>query len=747
MRTRYALVLVPALCGAALAGVAYFGSHTGVDGTLGALLALVGAGAVAAGALVALLVPMRPGLLAALDGLLVVGALLTALAAWFLMQDLFVAAMLLALGMVLVVRAVPASPKARLTRLGLVASLGAGSLLALPAPDHAARAEQPAWRSFHGDLASRKFAHVESFTPDTIGRLERAWEYRTGDVSDGSGELPATVWSATPVYANETLYLGTPFYRIIALDPATGSEIWSYDTRSTLEALTQPSLKNRGVGYWESGAQGPCEKRVYIGTMDATLHAVDADTGTPCADFAEGGVLNVNQWNVVNDEFPFSLLQPPTVAGDILLLGWAGKDWEYSVAPPGNLLAVDARTGELLWEAAFIPEEMIPRTGTANIWTAMSVDTELGLVYAPVSSPSPNYWGGDRTDPIPLATSVTAIDLETGEVAWSFQHVRHDIWDYDTPSAPTLVDIERDGATIPALVQATKQGFLFVLDRRTGEPLFPVDERAVPASDAQGEVAVETQPFVTVPAPLGDALDLPDVWWLADAMSLGQCSRERERYRYEGIFTPPSEQGTLMYPGTAGATNWGGVAVDPRTNILYVNSMRVVQLIKLIPREEYERIAGESGAEEGYYPQEGSPYGFLLTDWSNWARIPCWEPPFGTFTAVDLRTGERLWEVPFGMGQYWGFYGLRDWGTPTLGGPVVTAGGVVFIGASMDARVRALDAATGEEIWSDRVHAPAVSIPAVFTHEGVDYVVFAVGGNPILKDQVADQLVAYRLGE
>lgn len=744
MRTRYVLVLVPALCGVALAGVAYLGTHTGVDGTLGALLALVGACAVMAGALVALLVPMRAGLLAALDVLLVVGALLTALAAWFLMQDLFLVAMLATLVLLIVVRVVPSTPKARLTRLGLVAAIATGLLLA---PGHEAGAEQPVWGSFHGDLASRKFADVDSFTPETIGRLERAWEYRTGDVSDGSGELPATVWSATPIYANGTLYLGTPFYRIVALDPATGAEIWTYDTRSTLEALTQPALKNRGVAYWESGREGACEKRVYIGTMDAELHAVDADTGAACAGFGEGGVLNVNQWNDVNDKFPFSLLQPPTVVGDTLLLGWAGKDWEYSVAPPGNLLAVDARTGDLLWEASFVPEDMIERTGTANIWTAMSVDPELGLVYAPVSSPSPNYWGGDRTDAIPLATSVTAIDLETGNVAWSFQHVRHDIWDYDTPSAPTLVDIDRDGETVPALVQATKQGFLFVLDRRTGEPLFPVEARPVPPSDAAGEVAVDTQPFATVPAPLGGALDLPAVWWLADAMSLGQCSRDRERYRYEGLFTPPSEQGTLMYPGTAGATNWGGVAVDPRSDVLYVNSMRVVQLIRLIPREEYERIAGGSGAEQGYYPQEGSPYGFLLTDWSNWAGIPCWEPPFGTFTAIDLRTGERLYEVPFGMGQYWGFYGLRDWGTPTLGGPVVTAGGVVFVGASMDARVRALDAATGEEIWSDRVHAPAVSIPAVFTHEGTDYVVFAVGGNPILKDQVADQVVAYRLGD
>ncbi|MFN3525690.1 MAG: pyrroloquinoline quinone-dependent dehydrogenase [Paracoccus sp. (in: a-proteobacteria)] len=609
-----------------------------------------------------------------------------------------------------------------------------------------ASAQQDSWTSFHGDLASTKFSNATTITPENVADLERAWDFRTGDVSDGSGDLVETVWSATPVYANSTVYLGTPFYRIIALDPATGEERWSYDSESTLEPLTQPALKNRGVAYWDGGQSGVCEKRVFLGTMDAELHAVDADTGQRCADFADGGVLNVNQWNQVNDVFPFSLLQPPLVVGDVLLLGWAGMDWEYSVAPPGNLLAIDARSGELLWETSFIPTEMIPRTGTANIWTAMTADAGLGMVYAPVSSPSPNYWGGERTEEIPMATSVTAIDIATGDVAWTFQHVRHDIWDYDTPSAPTLVDIPRDGETIPALVQATKQGFLFVLDRRTGEPLFPIEDRPVPESTALGEVASPTQPFAMTPAPVGNPLELPEVWTLADIVGFGQCSRDREEYLYQGIFTPPSEQGTLFFPGTAGATNWGGVAVDPRSGILYSNASRIVQLIHLIPRAEYDELAPEGGGnEEGYSPQLGSPYGIHLTDWSNWAGMPCWAPPFGTFSAIDLASGELLYEVPFGKAQFHGFYGTSDWGSPTLGGPVVTAGGVVFIGASMDARVRALDAATGEELWSDLVEAPAVSIPAVFTHEGEDYVVFAVGGNSILKPEVSDQAVAYRL--
>ncbi len=613
--------------------------------------------------------------------------------------------------------------------------------------------DQPVWGTFNGDLAATKFSHAATLTPESIPALKRAWEVRTGDVSDGSGDVPATVWSATPIYANETLYLGTPFYRILALDPATGAERWSYDTKSTLEALTQPALKNRGVAYWESGLDGPCEKRVLIGTMDAELHAVDADTGTPCTDFGDNGVLNVNQWNETNAVFPFSLLQPPTVVGDTILIGWAGKDWAYTVEPPGNLIAVDARTGALLWDTGFIPPELIPVTGTANIWSSMSADPELGLVFVPVSSPSPNYWGGNRTDAIPLATSITAIRIETGEVEWSFQHVHHDVWDYDTPSAPTLVDIVRSGVSVPALVQTTKQGFIFVLDRRTGEPLFPVEERAVPASDADGEQLSPTQPFADVPMPTINHAALPDVWPLADALSFGQCSRDRATYRYEGLYTPPSVEGTFLWPATAGGNNWGGAAVDPRNGILYVNTSQVVQVIRLIPRADYEAEvqaatadgSDPSGNEAGFYAQEGSPYGIELFEWRTSLGLPCWKPPYGTFSAYDLNTGERIYESPFGLAQQWGFYGLRPWGSPTLGGPVLTSGGVIMIGASMDNRVRALDAATGQELWSDLVAAPAVSIPAVFTHQGADYVVWAVGGNSILKPQVADQVVAYRL--
>ena len=384
--------------------------------------------------------------------------------------------------------------------------------------------DAPTWDTFHGQLNAQKYSPLNQITVDNVGGLQKAWEYHTGDMSDGSGGTPETVWSATPVFANDTLYIGTPFYRVIALDPGTGKEKWHFGSNSALEALTQPALKNRGVAYWAAKnpvAGQPCQKIVYLGTMDAQLFALDADTGKLCENFANGGVLDVNQWNTMNDRYPLSLLQPPTVVGNHVIIGWAGKDWAYAEAPQGTVFSVDPQTGALQWTFETIAKDIAKKTGTANIWTGMSADEALGLVYLPVSSPSPNYWGGNRTDKIPYATSTTALDLETGKVVWSRQWVHHDIWDYDINSAPTLMDITVDGKKIPALMQATKMGFLFVVDRATGKDVWPIEERPVPQGDGTvtGEVYSPTQPFPTKPAPLLDQSQKPKIWGIADLRS------------------------------------------------------------------------------------------------------------------------------------------------------------------------------------------------------------------------------------
>ncbi|EPV2500733.1 pyrroloquinoline quinone-dependent dehydrogenase [Enterobacter hormaechei] len=610
------------------------------------------------------------------------------------------------------------------------------------------------WDSFHGQLNAQKYSPLTQITADNVGKLTKVWEFHTGDVSDGKGDTPATVWSATPIFANDTLYIGTPFDRLIALDPGTGKEKWHYDTKSSRKALTQPVLKNRGVSYWQ--AKNPvtgeaCQKMVYMGTVDGKLFALDADSGKPCSGFANNGVLDLNQWNTVNAKYPLSVLQPPTVVGNHLLVGWAGKDWAYAEAPPGTVFSVNAQTGKLEWTFEAIPAEIRKRTGTANVWTHMSADEANGLVYLPVSSPSPNYWGGNRVDAIPLGTSTTALDINTGKVVWSRQWVHHDVWDYDINSAPTLMDITVDGKQIPALVQATKQGFLFVVNRLTGEDVWPIEERPVPQGDGsvQGEVLSPTQPFPTKPAPLLDQSKKPEIWKLADIVGGGQCSRLWDNLTYEGMYTPPTAkgEGTLTYPDSAGGVQWGGVAFDPQKQIAIVNTSHIVQYVKLYSREDYDNADKDSGNESGFAPQEGAPYGMRLLVASNWLGMPCWQPPFGEIVALDMHTGDVKWRRPVGASQQYGFFMPESWGSPTIGGPAVTAGGVIFIGASMDAKVRAYSVESGEELWSDQAEAPAVANPSVYEYKGRQYVAFVAGGNTILKDQVGDQVVVYALPE
>ena len=610
------------------------------------------------------------------------------------------------------------------------------------------------WDSFHGQLNAQKYSPLTQITADNVGKLTKVWEFHTGDVSDGKGDTPATVWSATPIFANDTLYIGTPFDRLIALDPGTGKEKWHYDTKSSRKALTQPVLKNRGVSYWQ--AKNPvtgeaCQKMVYMGTVDGKLFALDADSGKPCSGFANNGVLDLNQWNTVNAKYPLSVLQPPTVVGNHLLVGWAGKDWAYAEAPPGTVFSVNAQTGKLEWTFEAIPAEIRKRTGTANVWTHMSADEANGLVYLPVSSPSPNYWGGNRVDAIPLGTSTTALDINTGKVVWSRQWVHHDVWDYDINSAPTLMDITVDGKQIPALVQATKQGFLFVVNRLTGEDVWPIEERPVPQGDGsvQGEVLSPTQPFPTKPAPLLDQSKKPEIWKLADIVGGGQCSRLWDNLTYEGMYTPPTTkgEGTLTYPDSAGGVQWGGVANETKKQIAIVNTSHIVQYVKLYSREDYDNADKDSGNESGFAPQEGAPYGMRLLVASNWLGMPCWQPPFGEIVALDMHTGDVKWRRPVGASQQYGFFMPESGGSPTIGGPAVTAGGVIFIGASMDAKVRAYSVESGEELWSDQAEAPAVANPSVYEYKGRQYVAFVAGGNTILKDQVGDQVVVYALPE
>lgn len=751
------VISLAAILGTAVSAYNYLDPMSGIAGTPGAILVIVST-----------LILFFAGLLLASDGHrgagfraffltgTLIGIIGTALAGYLLnSQALQLLMAVCAVGWLL-----------RLFRPKQAASVAVLACLAAALSAGQAQSQEKTWGHFNGDLRAQKYSPLTQITPENVKTLTPAWRVHTGDkysgtgrppelglhtraIRQGSKETPPTVWSASPLFVNDTLYLGTPFYRIFAIEPDTGKTKWIYDSKAVLEALTQPDLKNRGVAYWQAetvAAGQTCQKRVYIGTMDAKLHSVDADTGKPCADFGASGVVDINVWNTENAKWPLSLLQPPTVYKDFLFVGWAGKDWAETQAPPGTIFALDARTGALRWTFHSIPKEIAPKTGTANVWASMSVDTERELLYIPVSSPSPNFFGGNRLDPIPLGTSVTALRIATGEVAWSRQLVHHDIWDLDTNSAPTLVDITKDGKKIPALVQTSKQGFLYVLNRETGEPVYPIEERPVPKSTVPGEVAAPTQPYVPLPKAV-----IPDTWpgvyELADLASFGYCSRKARELKYEGRFTPASLEGSLVYPGTIGGTEWGGGAVDPNKEIFVVNSSSAVQIYRLLKREDYDKETAQPGASEtgGYFPMTGSPYGIQLTTFLNPLGMPCWKPPYGTIAAYDLKTGAQLWNKPFGQVQKWGFYMPESWGSITIGGPVVTASGLIFIGASMDSRVRALDLRTGNVLWQALVSAPAVALPAVYEYKGKQYVVFAAGGNSILTPRVSDEIVAFAL--
>src|SRR5215469_13845766 len=633
-----------------------------------------------------------------------------------------------------------------LTALGFAAA--ASALFVLPA--HRATAQAPdtdapqVSDAFGGNQQAQKYSNATQITPDNVKNLKKAWELHTGDVGSGAHE---TTWGATPLFVNNTVYVGTPFYRIFAVEPDTGKTKWVYSSDGNGKAENQ-GFKNRGVAYWAASnpeAGQPCQKMVYIGTVNGQLHGVDADTGKACAGFGNNGVVDVDAWNTINHKWKVGLIQPPAVYKDTLVLGWAGLDWVYKTENPGTVFGIDARTGKLKWTFNPIPADVQDQTGTANVWAGISVDPETGLAFLPVSSPSPNYYGGDRIKEMPLVTATVAVNAETGEVKWSRQLIHHDIWDLDINSAPTLVDIHKDGQTIPALVQANKMGLMVVLNRNTGEPVYPIVEKPYPASDVPGEQAAPTQPFVPYPAPLV-AEQMPPVSTLADIASFGQCSRWKARIRDEGRYTPPSLRGSISWPATVGGVEWGGGAVDPTTGTYVVNADQVPQIYTLIPRAEANKIYGEKlRGEDGYSAQAGSAYGFKLENFLNMWGMPCWAPPYGQLSSYDLNTGQLLWRKPFGQVQKWGFYMPESWGSVTIGAPVITKSGLVFIGASMDSRVRAIDLKSGNVLWKQIVDAPAVAQPAVYTYKGKVYVVFAAGGNGILTPRLSDQLVAFAL--
>ncbi len=613
----------------------------------------------------------------------------------------------------------------------------------------------PGWDHYGNDAGGQRFSSADQINAGNVDRLEIAWQFSTGDAESKPNAMGRSISEGTAILVDDTLIFCTPFNDVIALDPGSGEIRWRFDAGSDLKQRPANQFVCRGVTHWrDSDATASCPSRILMGTNDGRLIAIDARTGEPCPDFGERGQVVLNVGMKLTWPGEFQITSPPAVINDTVVVGSAIADNVRVAAPLGTVRAFDVRTGEAKWVFDPIPRTsgnpewrgtQPPVEGHANAWAPMSVDTQRGLVFLATSSPSPDFFGGLRPGDNRHANSVVALVAETGAVSWAYQIVHHDIWDYDLPAQPGLYTVWRDGLAHDVVAQVTKTGHVFVLDRETGEPFLPVAETPIPGSDIPGERMSPTQPIPLRPAALvpsaanpGDAFGL--TWFDKRA-----CEKQFEKLRAEGIFTPPSLDGTLFYPFTGGGANWGGAAYDPRRNLLIINMTSMAHVISLLPNVEIE-TAKETYHDQQISPMRGAPYasrrGLILSP----LGLPCSAPPWGIIAAVDLASGEIVWRRTLGT--------LKDMigmplevGTPTYGGPIATSGDVIFIASTMDYYLRALSTETGEELWRGRLPTSGTATPMTYVWEGRQYVVIFAGGSSRLGTPLDDKMIAFALPE
>jgi quinoprotein glucose dehydrogenase len=622
--------------------------------------------------------------------------------------------------------------------------------------------DEEQWSWYGGDPGGNRHSPLAQITRDNVDDLAVAWTYRTGEMGAGFASASKLTFETTPIVVRGSLYLSTPTSIVIALDPATGKERWRYDPKIARDTQYAETA-SRGVSSWvdpvaDSGA--PCAHRILMGTLDARLIALDGRTGRPCQGFGTHGSVDLTKGVRPTERGEYLVTSPPAIYQDLAIVGSAVGDNRAVELERGIVRAFDVRTGAQRWSWDPIPvsdDEANRRgwspqaarlTGAANAWSIISVDIARGLVFVPTGSASPDFFGGERPGEDRYANSLVALRAESGEVLWHRQLVHHDLWDYDVASQPMLVDIERDGKSIPAVVQATKTGLLFVFDRETGEPVFEVVERPVPQSDVPGETSAPTQPFPATPALVSQAaVTTQDAWGLT-FWDRGKCRDLIGQYRSEGIFTPPSLAGTILSPSFAGGVNWGSLAFDSERQLVIAPVNNVPMVVTLVPRDRLKEMHDSNlYPDSDFARQTGTPYGIRREMLASPLGLPCTPPPWGTLAAVDLRRNVIRWQVMLGSTRDmtpW-FVPARTIGMPNMGGPIVTEAGLVFIAAATDNYLRAFDIDTGRELWKGRLPAGGQATPMTYEVNGRQYVVIAAGGHGKLGTKRGDYVVAFAL--